>query len=277
MNNIIIYSNGCSHTQVCDDIYCNSYSDIVFKEYYGDLLYETTYLHTGLINNKLKFTILNSNKKNTIFRQSLYGKSNDLIFFETINFINLIYSENKNIDLLLVQWSGVNRRIHSEPDGTITNINPHDSPELGVKFEPLATEQTLQYMKLLEDICNLYNIKYVCIPYMEVDNKVFETSIYRNQINFLNYTASILVGHRNDFRKNGLAVDFHGHPNAHGVYELAKLICEKLGIDKINNKEFYFTDTELNHSPNKREQSLIKKYFKELGDGFTDIIKKDLI
>lgn len=273
MEKIIFYTNGCSHTAMSDTEYNTSYSEIVFKELYGEEYYMKFKLSNGISTKLLKHYIENTNE-NVIYQQAKHGKSNDLIFFETINFIHSCISTNKKIDLILLQWSGVNRRFHTNFEGDILNVNVHDNKGYGIKFEPVATSQTLQYMKLFEDICKFYNIKYICIPYMEVDESVFNQSIYKNQIDFTKYTTSLTEGHRNYFRKDGYSIDFHGHPNAQGVYHLSELILKLLGKNKISPIEHYFTEYDLKKQATDKEQSLMKKLYNKLGDG---IFKKEWI
>jgi hypothetical protein len=271
---MIIYSNGCSHTRGGEDFFSNSYVDIVVKEL-SDEPHESIDLSDGLYNKELK-KIINTNKKNCLYKHAFYGKSNDLIMLETVNFIYSMNNLNKKIDLLLIQWSGVSRRFHSLPNGVVLNINPHDYPEKGLKFEPIATEQTLQYMKLIQDLCVLYDINYVCIPYMEVDQSVLKHNIFKNDIDFSKYTCPIEIGHRNDFRKNGWAIDIHGHPNGAGIYKLAEMILKIVGKSNLKDINFYFNEKEQNYYINNQEFRLNKKYYKELGEGFIpkNIIKK---
>jgi len=271
---MIIYSNGCSHTRGGEDFFSNSYVDIVVKELSNES-HKIINLNDRLDNKELK-KIINTNKKNCVYKHAFYGKSNDLIMLETINFIYSMNSLNKKIDLLLIQWSGPNRTFHSLPSGDVLNINPHDYPEKGLKFEPIATEQTLQYMKLIQDLCVLYNINYVCIPYMEVDESVLKYNIFKNDIDFSKYTGLIEIGHRNDFRKNGWAMDIHGHPNGLGIYKLAEMILKIVGKPNLKDINFYFSTEEQNFYINKQEFRLNKKYYKELGEGFIpkNIIKK---
>jgi len=271
---MIVYINGCSHTKGGEDNFSNSYVDIVVKEL-SDEPHESIILDNGLNNKKLK-KIINTNKQNCVYKHAFYGKSNDLIMLETINFIYSMNSLNKKIDLLLIQWTGVNRRFQSEPNGDVTNINPHDLPDRGLKFEPIATEQTLQYMKLIQDLCILYNIDYVCVPYMEVDESVLKDNIFKNDIDFSKYTCPIEIGHRNEFRKNGWAMDIHGHPNGMGIYKLAEMILKILGKSTLRDINFYFSHKESNYYVDSKQFELNKKYYKELGEGFIpkNIIKK---
>jgi len=277
---MIIYSNGCSHTKFGDDFFSISYPEIVIKEMCDDD-YVVDDLDRGFDNTE-KNRILNKkySSKNILFKHAFYGKSNDLIFYETLNYLYTTLNSDKKPDLLIIQWSGPNRRFHTDVYGTIIDVNLHDNPELGVKFEPIASEQTLQYMIALQDICKLHKIKYIFIPYMELDESVVLKSPLYEKINLNNYTIDIVEGHRNYFRKNFLVVDIQGHPNFYGIYEISKLILKKLDY-QISDISKYITESDIRDSVfvDKNDKNFIQKFAYRLGDGVIDSVKnlKDLI
>jgi len=274
---MIIYNNGCSHTKTGEDFFSHGYFDIVCKELFSND-YHTVALERGLYNyEKNKLSKLKLDSTNILFKHALSGKSNDLIFFETLNFIYTTLGTKLKPNLIIIQWSGPNRRFHSEPDGGIIDINPHDNTDLGIKFEPLATEQTLQYMITLQDICKLHNIEFIFIPYMELDKEVVETSPIVKQLNLNKFTTSLIEGHRNLFRQSGYSMDLQGHPNFYGIYQIAKLILEILNKD-IGLIENYIEKDDIKKSK-KPLQNFIKKYGNKLGEGVIESVKKikDLI
>ena len=274
---MIIYNNGCSHTKTGEDFFSHGYFDIVCKELFNND-YQSVTLERGLYNyEKNKLLKLKLNSTNILFKHALSGKSNDLIFFETLNFIYTTLDTELKPNLIIIQWSGPNRRFHSEPDGGIIDINPHDNTDLGIKFEPLATEQTLQYMITLQDVCKLHNIEFIFIPYMELDKDVSETSPITNQLNLDKFTTSLIEGHRNFFRESGYSMDLQGHPNFYGIYYIAKLILKILNKD-IGPIENYIETSDIDKSK-KQLQNFIKKYGSKLGEGVLENIKKikDLI
>lgn len=268
---MIIYSNGCSHTKTADFFFSHGYFDIVAKE-----LFNSDYNIHDLNENK-EFINKSFDSKNIVFKQSECGKSNDLIFYETINFIYSVLNTNLKPNLLLIQWSGPNRRFHTDFDGNIINVNPHDNSELGIKFEPLASIQSLQFMILLQDVCNLYNIDYIFIPYMELDKESCQNNELVKKLNTSKYTTSIFEGHRNSFRKNGMSMDLQGHPNFYGIYFLSKKILDILGYS-IQPIEKYIEPRDIVLSKHEKE-NFIKKYSNELGDAVINSVKKlkDLI
>ena len=83
---------------------------------------------------------------------------------------------NVKLDFVIIQFSGVNRRIHSNPDGSLLKVNPFDNSEMGVKFDPFATEQSLQYILILQDLLKEHSINYCFIPYMEFDSDTLDKS-----------------------------------------------------------------------------------------------------
>ena len=68
------------------------------------------------------------------------------------------------------------------PDGSLKNVNPFDNFELGVKFEPFATEQSLQYILILQDLFKKHNINYCFIPYMEFDSEEIQRNNKLNKL-----------------------------------------------------------------------------------------------
>jgi hypothetical protein len=233
---MIIYNNGCSHTYEAYTKFSNSYIDIVASEL-TDFKFKSIYPSRGFFKKDRNNSIADNH---IIYKNAYNGKSNDLIFFETLNFIYTKLFQNQKIDLLVIQWSGPNRRFHSLPNGKIANINLYDNYELGVKFEPLATEQTLHYMKVLQDLCQMYDINYVFIPYMEMDETVANNHPILKLLNKDKFTGSIIEGHRRDFLKKNLTRDVGGHPNMYGVYKLAELILGVLGLSLTREIKHYF-------------------------------------
>jgi len=275
---MIIYNNGCSHTKEGDSLFSNSYLDIVAKELFNDNfeIYKIEEKERGLFQkDRLELLKHKFISENIIFKNAFYAKSNDLIFFETINFLYTTLNTNLKPDLIIIQLSGPNRRVHSLHNGELLDITPHDNISFGIKFEPFASEQSLQFILILQNLCLYHNINCIFIPYMEFDKTVIHNNFLIQNINTENLTADLINGHRNDFRKLSLARDIHGHPNAKGIYFLAKSVLKKLGKYNIKEIETYFTKEELKDIPYDLDE-VNKKFFNELGDGFLKNIKKKL-
>ena len=273
---MIIYSNGCSHTTK-NHPYFKSYIDLVADTLMG------TYDELSLSANINAINELHDISDNVITDQDLlirgahHGKGNDTILFETYNCIKSLVSENIKIDYVVIQFSGVNRRIHTTPNGEYEFINLFTNSELGVKFEPVATEQSLQYMLILQDLFKSNNIKYCFIPYMEFDATVLKNSNITKLIDNDFLIRGLEVGCRNEFRSKGRTCDAPGHPNTLGYYELAKLVLEKFNLEEqLKPIDVYFemklVDFDMNHYMNGGD--FIKDFGDVLCDGTDEDIEK---
>lgn len=272
---MLIYSNGCSHTAKYFQ-YTYNYIDIISDVLVNNKDYikidiEEEGVHP--FKNKLFKFIENFTKEpyDALFMNAKAGKSNDLIFYETYNFVKTLVTNNIKLDYAIIQFSGVNRRFYTTADGMIIDVTPAEDIEditEQIKFEPIATEQSLQYMLILQDLLKSNNIKYCFIPYMEFDSTVIRDSSISKLIDTDFLIKELELGCRNEFRKNGLSRDPAGHPNVYGYYEIAKLVLEKLNlIDKLNPIDKYFTKLELEHHHSETKiQSLKEKFIKEYGN-----------
>lgn len=279
---MILYTNGCSHTagHCLDTI--KTYPYIVAASIFGKSNYET--IDYVDINSDLNvfsyknhiFDKIKKNKNYLIFQPDS-GKSNDLIFFESYNFLNEAVKNNIKVDFSIIQWSGANRTIFVEPNGFLDNINPHDNPEKGLKFEPFASSQTVHYMKILQDFFQLNKINYCYIPYMEIDKKVYDDFHLVEALNLKKITENISVGHRNYFRKRGWVCDEHGHPSDYANYYLA-IECLKIldnTIEVVGLFNFYDAyDVDYNWRYDGPKIEFIKKNYNKLGDATNYIIAK---
>lgn len=231
---MFVFTNGCSHTAghcvskpyTWPELFMNS----IVKEYTALYPYvEQKYDWNEYID-------YSSNSDNhTLLELSDHGKSNDEIYYETLHFLLELEDRNNLPDIVVIQWSGVNRRVHTEPnkgdrieEGRIS-VNPWDNSELGLVFEPYASKHTLQMMLHLQMYLKSRNITYVFIPYMEVrsENK------YLIELNYLDnsrLTCSVLSGHRIDFKNRYLTCDY-GHPNLLGCYVLTSKVLQVLNLD----------------------------------------------
>ena len=267
---MIIYSNGCSHTAEIGVNYHNVYIDIVAEEIlknYKIIYSQEAHYYT---NKNFNFKDLSENK-NYLIKHAEHGKSNDLIFFESYNIIKDAIKNNVKLDFVVIQFSGVNRRVHTKPDGGLLPVNPWDNSEYGVKFEPFATEQSLQYLIILQELLNDNFINHVFIPYMEFDNDVLKKSDKLDLIDLDRLTTNLYEGHRNYFRTNGMTVDAAGHPNFIGYYELARMVLQKFGYepDGMKSINHYFNSKIQTRDLKSNEEGMkfIKKYGDRLGDG----------
>jgi len=276
---MIIYSNGCSHTAATID-YDIYYIDILAKVLNDKPSYEWINPTEGHYNTfkNIDFKSLSKNK-NYLLKHAEHGKSNDLIFFETYNMVIDSVRCNNKIDYAIIQFSGVNRRLQTIPDVDkdvkLIHVNPHDNSHLGVKLEPFASEQSLQYLLILQELFKTHNIPYVFIPYMEFDNNVLELTDKLHLIDTTRLTCSLYDGHRTDFRKRGYCRDAAGHPNYRGYYELAMKCLDILNKEGIKPVEVYYSKEKRMFDDDLAEkQNFVKLFSKNLGDGTSDEIEK---
>ena len=287
---MLIYSNGCSHTEGhgVNISYDGIFSQVVFdsnkfnvhkiqcisKEYFTSLNKTIEYLKSKL-------------NENILCTNALAGKGNYLIFMETYTFVTKCIENNIKIDYIIVQLSGTNRKYKANWAGDISYITPHDTLNTNeLLFEPWGSLETLHWIYILQELFLKHNISYVFVPYMEFDEEAYNISPYVNLIDFTKFTATVLRGHRNDFRKVGnFVVDEQGHPSPHGHYYLSKLCISKLTpLLKLNEIENYYTTHELeNFVPYKDGKliplsekllNFIQKNAYQLGDATKDEIKK---
>ena len=272
---MIIYSNGCSHTTK-NHPYFKSYIDLVADVLMGT--YEEKNLSSNINGVGELHEIIDrlTSDGDLLIRNAHHGKGNDTILFETYNCIKTAVSNNIKIDYAIIQFSGPNRRMHVEANGEYSHINPFTNYKLGVKFEPVATEQSLQYMLILQDLFKSNNIKYCFIPYMEFDKLVLRDSNITKLIDNDFVIRGLDVGCRNEFRSNGRTCDAPGHPNTLGYYELAKLVLQNLNKnynhkfnleEKLKGIDEYFEMKWIDFDINSNSRDFVKNNGNILGDG----------
>lgn len=298
-----IYFNGCSHSAGYNTFFSpvkssygyivgasllgiDNYKSIHYKNNFWEYYQNNKNVDNSLfwIEDNFKKLIFDEieNNQNHVINHSHSGKSNDKIFYETVNILYESIQLNKSIDLFIVQWSGPNRRLHTLPslENNITrayNVTPFDFVEHGLKFEPFASNQTLQYMILLQDLFKKYNKDYVFIPYMELDSNSLKLSKIISLLDTTKLTTDIKIGHRNEIRKKGLTIDKAGHPSELGHYYIACKVLETLNFgDSIIGYFDYFKEVNIpnisSFNPNPYERKKIKKNYDKLGSGVKNII-----
>jgi len=280
---MILYVNGCSHSAGHCLPKDQTYSFMLASSLFGkdnfefiEIIERSSY-PDNYSNYKNVFSKLDKNKHYLIF-QTDFGKSNDRIFFESINFLYESISNKLNIDYCVIQWSGPNRSIHIQPEKnnncTIYDVNPHDNKNLGLKFEPFASIQTIQFMTILQELYEKYKINYSYIPYMELDKKVtYSFHLYKN-LKLDKFTTDPSIGYRNYFRKRGWVCDEQGHPSIYANYYMTNEVLNTLKCDNLiglfdffSSKKTKLNLNKLNNLKNKiKESSFIKKHFDSLGD-----------
>jgi hypothetical protein len=272
---MFILVNGCSHSSLHPhDSYYALISHALDKNFDNQYIrhqFVTTHLFGGKSDESNPIVCEDDpfflDKKQITLSLAYPGKSNDTIFSETYESLHYLKKVNKLPDYVFVQWSGPNRRAHILPNDEWTDINPHRLPELQVKFEPMASLQTLQYMLTLQDFLKSNNIEYYFLNYMELDRSIEKLHSYQHldfsRIIGLENLHPLFDGFRNEMRSRNWVIDYHGHPNTNAHYHIAQLILEKIGkLNDIPNFNEFYENTDLN----------------DLGSyDFTEIKKKGLL
>jgi hypothetical protein len=228
---MIIYTNGCSHTAG----YCiplqKTYTNIVMNSLCIDESYT--------INPKLTHTPIPTN---ILFNDARYGAGNDYIYHHSIERISQLISINKKPDYVIIQWSGSNRRMNCGTTGIVEFVNPWDRPELGVPFEPMASEHSIHFIFALQEFLKSNKINYWFFNYMALD-KCIKKSYILPLIDFTKFIDFgngdyLFEGLIDFFKSQNLCCDEQGHPNQEANFIIANKITDKLNVTMINRDVF---------------------------------------
>lgn len=238
---MLIYVNGCSHSIGVNQSY--SWSYVLGKSICRDIRY---------VNNHGLDELGDIDTNNTVlYNFSDSGKGNDLIFFETIEFLNKCRNQEVVPDYVLIQWSGPSRFAKQSYDGSMELFTPSDSDIELLSFEPFASNRTLYFISALQDILNQMNVEYSFCCYMDLDVGSTNSETFNNidLTKFIKFGEShpILGGFRNDMRSNGYIIDAAGHPSYFGHWFLANKFLEKLNIP---NSDYGFYESLTNFNNN---------------------------
>ena len=203
---MIMYVNGCSHTA----------GHCVEREYTWPVLLSKYFKNTKLTND------------------AKTGAANDYIFHKSLESINQLIQSNQKPDLVIIQWSGPNRRTHCRPDEIMVFVNPVDNIEYHLKFEPMGSMHTIHYMFCMQEFLKSNNINYLFFNYMQLDESVKETSIYKmiDYDRFLKFDIGEdilfkgMIEYIMDKKLNCFKGD--GHPSMVGNAYIVKNIIKKL-------------------------------------------------
>ena len=197
---MILYTNGCSITHGYLVGFENSWANIIAK------------------NNDLD-----------LINDSQCGAGNDFIFHKSLESISKLIDEIKTPELVIIQWSGPNRRLHCDINGNYYYVNLTDHLKYQPKYEPMGSEHTLHYMFSLQEFLKINSIKYYFFNYMDLNQSIKLLNIY-NKIDWeCDYEINMI-----HLKKNGLVADDFGHPSLEGQYWIANNISKKLNYDKID-------------------------------------------
>lgn len=218
-----------------------------------------------------------------------HGKNNQKIYIETIDWVTRLMKINKKPHLVVIQWSGPERKLDYDYDEAITydydkhkeifhhsiDVNPHDSFNRGLIPEPLASKMTIQYMLLLQTFLKSHDIEYAFIPYMKLQNDNFVQPELR-YLDRRKITTDLFEGHRDDFRKRGLVEDYNGHPNLISSNEIVDKVLDILNLSEFKTGYGVLEmENVLNHYRKENEMfKKIKKNYNKLNDGEESVLDK---
>lgn len=296
---MIIYTNGCSHSIGINGGY--SWSYIISKSFFKDGKYirknnsdkysdiqvinsiknkhnlvifkETTDENESLRNHD----ILDTNY-NILYNAAESGKGNDLIYFQTLEYLSECKAKNIKPDYVFIQWSGANRISLQNTPHTLNMYTPANTTN-NLNFEPYGSLKTISYILSLQEILKSMDVEYYFCCYMELSERIKLYKIYEQIdlskfITFDTESHPLFSGFRNLMRKKGYVIDGNGHPNYFGHWFLANKFLEKIDVDNLDidfynhltmllkgRKDFvklvnYYTD---NMIPKNRTKSLWKK------------------
>jgi hypothetical protein len=197
---MILYTNGCSITHGYLVGFENSWANILSK------------------NNNLD-----------LINDSQCGVGNDFIFHKSLESLIKLIDESKKPELVIIQWSGPNRRLHCDMNGNYYYVNLTDHLKYHPKYEPMGSEHTLHYMFSLQEFLKTNGIKYYFFNYMDLDSSTKSLNTYK-KIDWKCGSEITMI----DLKKMGLVADNFGHPSLDGQYWIANNISKKLGYNKID-------------------------------------------
>ena len=222
---MILYVNGCSHSAGHCVPLQRTYSNMVMSS-----LVKNYDMNPSLTFNKLP--------NNFLYNDAKHGAGNDFIFHKSIETISHLISLGKKPDYVIIQWSGPNRRLHSRYDGFVEFVNPWDSPELGVPFEPMASEHSLHFIYALQEFLKKNEIEYWFFNYMALDRSIKKLHTlplidFNRFIDFDN-GEYLYEGLIDFFKSQNLCGDEMGHPNFEGNIRIAQKLVDVMGVKLIN-------------------------------------------
>lgn len=231
---MLLYVNGCSHTAYTDDIDDQLWAHILMSSMCDG------YIGYHKIK-KLELFKIKNIKQHYLINEAKHGGGNDYIFHSSLETLQKLIDNNTKPDLVIIQWSGTNRRIHQSVDETIYFVNPYDNPTLHLKYEPMGSLHSLHYMFCLQEFLKKNQINYRFFNYMAFDNSVTKNQIYSeldfsNIIDFGFGENTLTTGILEYITKKKYNRDEQGHANYSGNYYIAKYIADSIEIKLNPNK-----------------------------------------
>jgi len=237
---MFLYVNGCSHSddlwQEKDEERNNSFvwSQHLIKNFVKDFKYfriigENPQKRPYIFEEKLLNISLNDllNIENLLINDSVSGSGNDRIFHASLESLVKMIKLGKIPDLVVIQWSGPNRREYCDIDGKPLFVSPSENSHLHPKFEPMASTHTVHYMFILQEFLKKYNIDYYFFTYFGLDKSIEDLYTYNllDITKFIDFSNNTLYNGLIDLiLSKGFNRDEYGHPNEMG----AKFISDNI-------------------------------------------------
>lgn len=226
---MILLTNGCSHSvpykmQPGSEWCCQIHRILKIQHYSWMGLHDDFFF----TNRQVYFDSIDKlPHKDFTYSLASSGKSNDAIYFETIETIERLKKRNSKPDLVLIQWSGPSRRLTVNPlQDEIFCVTPDDVIE-GVAiphFEPLASELTFRFSELLAQYLEKEKIEYRFLFYFDLDNRIFKFRKNIDDKKLIGFPKGLISTMKN----KGLVWDKPGHPNKGGHIFLSNLFLSTL-------------------------------------------------
>ncbi len=230
-----LYVNGCS--------YSAGYTESYFSNWPKILMYSIVDNFKEIIKDDIIFYKNTNNENNILFNSARHGGGNDTILHTTLEEIEHLISENQKPDLVIIEWTWPDRRrtltetgekyyLNNSKDYLSERHNNHDIFMYNnnkVKPEPLASEETLHYMFILQEYFIKNNIDYLFFNYIKLDESVKNLNIFKKIdlskfIKFSNIDDLLFTGLFEFIIKNGFSKDSYAHENDGGHKFIAKEI-----------------------------------------------------
>ena len=240
-----LYVNGCS--------YSAGHKSESFLNWPKVLMYSLVDNFKEILKNDIISYENTNNENNLLFNSAHDGGGNDRILHTTLEEIEHLISENLKPDLVIIEWTWPNRRRTLNEIGEEYYLNNSKDylfekyTELDifmynnnkVKPEPLASEETLHYMFILQEYFIKNNIDYLFFIYIKLDESVKKLNIFKKIdlsrfIEFNNINDLLFTGLFEFIIKNGLSKDSYAHENDLGHKFIAKEIRNRILNEKTN-------------------------------------------
>jgi hypothetical protein len=221
---MIVFVNGCSHSVGSCVTHLDNWPRLLMNS-----LSTKHIFHTSV---PIDFELKN---ENVLFNLARNGAGNDYIFHNTLEQITQLIDLGLKPDLVIIQWSGPNRRYTLRTDGEVIFVNLHDNLDFHIKLEPMGTENTIHYMFLMQEFLKINKIRYYFFNYMGLDDTMIESNLFKKIdlkkiIDFGLGENMLKIGVMSLIKQNGYSCngDIDLHPNIIGNVYIRDEVIKKM-------------------------------------------------